>query len=349
MEHEICVGGTTALSCWREARIRVAESNASSPYDPNPRPLLVRMLFEGTDDLDLSALPVKTDITRLPRTVYSEDAAWLSDQLPHVLRPLVCCVASDAGRRFLTNAKTCILSGGFPEGSIYIERHGIWLPSPELLALLLCRSLPVGAALMAMAELGGYHAIGLEGLLVAAPPVTSSTAVGDYLERLRLYRADLGQRMPRGSSRASPLAALAIDGAASPAEAVLAYLLCLPREMGGYGLPRPELNRRIAVDNEVYVCDLSWNEGSCLLEYQGGAHLSAGRAAADMRKGNALRASGRTLLEAGRSELMSISGMDRLAGLLAGALGACVAPWSAEERALQVKLRTELFSAGLSA
>lgn len=121
MEHEICVGGTTALSCWREARICVAESNASSPYDPNPRPLLVRMLFEGTDDLDLSALPVKTDITRLPITVYSEDAAWLSDQLPHVLRPLVCCVASDAGRRFLTNAKTCILGGGFPEGSIYIE------------------------------------------------------------------------------------------------------------------------------------------------------------------------------------------------------------------------------------
>ena len=70
VEHEICVGSTPALSCWREARIRVAESNASSPYDPNPRPLLVRMLFEGTDDLDLSALPVKTDITRLPRTVY---------------------------------------------------------------------------------------------------------------------------------------------------------------------------------------------------------------------------------------------------------------------------------------
>lgn len=114
-------------------------------------------------------------------------------------------------------------------------------------------------------------------------------------------------------------------------------------------MPRPELNRRIAVDNEVYVCDLSWNEGSCLLEYQGGAHLSAGRAAVDMRKGNALRASGRTLLEAGRSELMSISGADRLAGLLAGALGAPVAPWSAEERALQVKLRAELFSAGLLA
>lgn len=67
VEHEICVGGTTALSCWREARIRVAESNASSPYDPNPRPLLVRMLFGGTVDLDLSALPVKTDITRLPK------------------------------------------------------------------------------------------------------------------------------------------------------------------------------------------------------------------------------------------------------------------------------------------
>ena len=75
MEHEICVGGTPALSCWREARIRVAESNASSPYDPKRSPLRVRMLFEGTADLDLSALPVKTDITSLPRTVYSEDAA----------------------------------------------------------------------------------------------------------------------------------------------------------------------------------------------------------------------------------------------------------------------------------
>lgn len=64
-----------------------------------------------------------------------------------------------------------------------------------------------------------------------------------------------------------------------------------------------------------------------------------------MAKGNALRAAGCALFEASKRDLMSLSGMDRLAGMIAGALGRELEPWTSENRKAQIKLRDELFSA----
>lgn len=344
MESEVCVGGMTALFCWREARVKVAAANAPSPYDPHPRPLLVRMLFDGIDGLDLSALPVPTAVCAAPSVLHAPDARELQCLLPATERPLSFYVSEEAGRGCTAGACASILGGPFPEGSFCGDARGFTLPSPELLPLLLGRVLPFGQLLMVVAELTGFYVLATEGLL-AAPPLVTVESIGEHCERLRTCRRAAGHRMPRGVAEAARVCALGLDGAASPAEAALAYLLCLPRELGGYGLPRPELNRKIEVGGKPYVCDLLWNDGACLLEYQGGLHLGKGRSAADMQKGNALRGAGCTLLEASRADIGSLSATDRLAGLLADALGCELASWSAEERAAQISLRSELLSA----
>lgn len=302
------------------------------------------MLFEGTDDLDLSALPAASDASALPGALHAGDARELQRLLPGARRPLCCYVSEDAGRGCMAAAKALTLHGPFPKGSFFDDARGFMVPAPELLALLLGREMPPGRLLMIAAELAGFY-VPMESGLIAAPPLMTTDSIAEYLESLRSYRRAAGCRMPRGFASAASLCSLPLGRAASPAEAALAYLLCLPRKMGGYGLPRPELNRRIVVDGAPYVCDLSWNGGSCLLEYQGGIHGQEARSATDMRKGNVLRGSGRTLLEAGSRDLMSITGMDRLAGLLANALGCSLATWSPEERAIQVELRAEVLSA----
>ena len=199
---------------------------------------------------------------------------------------------------------------------------------------------------MVASELCGFYSLGVSGgAMVAAPPVTTPARLAAYAEELVEYRQATARRIPRGSGRALAVIPRVCARAASPAEAACAYLLGLPREQGGYGLPAPLLNQDVEAMGERYVCDLVWGGGACLLEYQGAIHGSASRSAADMAKGNALRAAGCALFEASKRDLMSLSGMDRLAGMIAGALGRELEPWTSENRKAQIKLRDELFSA----
>lgn len=341
----LCVGGPSALECWREVRARIARANAPSPYDPRPVPLLVRLLTEEEPWLDLAALPRISDVTAAPPSVAAADVKSIA--LPAgISRPVTCLVQRDAGRHRIKGAKPAVLGGGFPSGSFVAFGDGIMGPSPELLFLLLGRSMTLGRLLMVASELCGFYALGVSGgAMVAAPPVATPDGLAAYSEGLLAYRQAVAQRMPRGSGQALALIPHVCARGASPAEAACAYLLGLPRELGGYGLPAPLLNRAVDAMGERYLCDLVWGDGSCLLEYQGSVHTTAPRSVADMAKGNALRAAGHTLFEASRRDLMSLSGMDRLAGMVAGALGCELEPWTDETRRAQVKLRGELFSA----
>ena len=91
-----------------------------------------------------------------------------------------------------------------------------------------------------------------------------------------------------------------------------------------------------------YICDLAWNDGACLLEYQGETHKQRWRCMADRRKHNALRGDGRVLLEAGRDDLMAFAGMNQLAGVLADVLGAHLPPATKEVLQRRIDLRLEV-------
>lgn len=339
----VCIGGHSALECWREVRSRISTANAPSPYDPNPIPLLVRLLTGDDANLDLAAMP-RPSGTRAAPTSLVASSIRETNELARLSRPLTCLVGRDVDRHLVTGAKASVLGGTFPLGSFVAYGPRTIAPSPELLLLLLGRTLSFGRLLMVAAEFCGFYFIDADGALGASPPLTSPTRIAEYSSALTRQRAEGGQRIPRGSGQTMAVVPHVCTRAASPAEAACAYLLGLSRELGGYGLPMPSLNQKVEAVGRDFICDLAWPKSDVFLEYQGRAHAGSSRTEADIAKGNALRAAGHMLFEAGRRDLMTVGGMDRLARLLADSMGCALEPWTAESRRAQTTLRREIFS-----
>lgn len=341
----LCLGDMTALEYWRQIRSGVAAANAPSEYDPQQTPLLVRLLFESDHRLDLSAMPKEASLAAVPQTLSSTLAVGATGGRFGLTLPLSCYVNSGKGRRYYAGIKTMTLGGSFPPGSFVGDLRGFAAPAPELLALLLGRVLAPGSLLMAISELCGFYSTGASGdQAFAVPQLTTLEKITAYARNLETSRRVACCRMPRGASSAVGLLPHVVERAASPAEAALALLLSLPFELGGFGLPAPALNQRIAVGGCEYVCDLSWNGGSCLLEYQGATHKQRWRRASDRRKANLLRVGGRLLLEAGRDDLMSFSGMNQLAESLASVLGVPLPPATRELLQRRIDLRSDVLA-----
>lgn len=89
-------------------------------------------------------------------------------------------------------------------------------------------------------------------------------------------------------------------GAASPAEARLCLAIVAPRTLGGQGLPKPELNAEILVENtgaaltqrRVIRPDEFWRELDFILEYMGYRHADVERMGEDASRDNTLSAMG---------------------------------------------------------
>lgn len=341
MGEVLCLGGLTVLEYWREVRARIAAANTPCEYDAASPPLLVRLLFEGEPSLDLRAMPLASALVAAPETLDSALAAGGLRACASLTVPLSCYVRSGGGRRRYAGIEAVALGGEFPAGSFVQDARGFVAPAPELLALLLGRVLSPGRLLMALSELCGLYALGVDGA-VAVPPLTTREKIGTYARELAALRRGVRQRAPRGMSGVLKILPYAAERAASPAEAAIALLLSTPPSMGGFGLPAASLNQKIVVAGGEYVCDLAWNDGACLLEYQGETHKQRWRRASDRRKHNALRGDGRVLLEAGRDDLVTFVGMNQLAEVLANVLGAPLSPATKEVLQRRIDLRSEV-------
>ena len=94
------------------------------------------------------------------------------------------------------------------------------------------------------------------------------------IERIRWYSQHV--RVRGGAGKLRDALCLAMEGSASPPETIMALMLSLPREMGGYGLGRPSLNARLDVkpvehDNvgkDVYFPDAFWQDAFADVEYE---------------------------------------------------------------------------------
>ncbi|WP_251230247.1 endonuclease domain-containing protein [Adlercreutzia aquisgranensis] len=88
-------------------------------------------------------------------------------------------------------------------------------------------------------------------------------------------------------------------------ETTLALLLCLPKQKGGMGLPKPEMNARITIPPNLrrlakrgYVrADLLWRRQKVLVEYDSDwAHANTRSLNADAAKRNVLQRMGYTVI-----------------------------------------------------
>ena len=134
-----------------------------------------------------------------------------------------------------------------------------------------------------------------------------------------------------GAARVRRCLELAFDGSASPRETTLALMLTLPPEMGGFGLPRPELNvdfdangMTVSGAQENVYPDLYWEDADLVLEYDSDEfHGKAGpkKWAEDAARANALTAAGYRVMRATGETVTSLVQLGLLARQLSVALG----------------------------
>ncbi len=162
------------------------------------------------------------------------------------------------------------------------------------------------------------------------PSVTFGTKPIITTDAFDKYLVDMGS--VRGIVRAREVAALAFAGAASPMETLLALMLTLPPRMGGFGLPRPQLNSDIPIDptkrellsQDALCADLCWTEQKVILEYYGwDEHFDAGpkKVAKDTSRANTLTALGWTVLHTTYEQVRTFAGISLLARQLSSILG----------------------------
>jgi hypothetical protein len=162
-----------------------------------------------------------------------------------------------------------------------------------------------------------------KGVVYGTRPLMSRQSFAEYLE---------GVNARKGIDRAFRVAELAFDKSASPMETALVLMLTLPVELGGFGLPRPELNGEIPleqafldlVSQEAFFADLLWADEQLIVEYYGWKdHFGAGptKVGRDAARANSLTSLGWTVLHVTYEQVRSVAGISLLARQVAHALG----------------------------
>lgn len=150
-----------------------------------------------------------------------------------------------------------------------------------------------------------------------------------------------------GRKRAMAVAPNVLEGAGSPMEAALALVLHAPCEAGGYGLAAPELNRSLPVEGDVrrlwpddhITPDLLWEDAKLAIEYDSDEHHTAGRRIAnDARRRDVLVELGYRVVTVTTEHMRSAREVERIAGIVARAVGADLAPQDEEARKARASL-----------
>ena len=137
-------------------------------------------------------------------------------------------------------------------------------------------------------------------------------------------------------------------------EVILALLITLPLKMGGYGLKAPVLNPRLDVFDMHFFTDggvtrddrfgdLVWQEAKLIVEYDSKAEHDDPKR--DVNRSNALVANGWKVITVYPEHVLNRAKCDQLAGEIAAALGEKRRSLPDGYRALQSRLREDIFTA----
>ena len=200
----------------------------------------------------------------------------------------------------------------------------VFVSSPLLLFVQMAGLLEIEHLIELGFELCGSYSLcphDLRGFCDADPLLTSRQIVAS-LER---------QKGMHGLKKARRGARYVLDGAASPRETAAAIMLCLPKSLGGYGLPRAQLNMAVPISAEdskrtgrrTIRCDMYWPKQKLALEYESDAFHNGDQAfARDSERRNDLRLLEVETATLTNGEIKNKQKMDRVAQGLQGRLGA---------------------------
>ncbi len=247
---------------------------------------------------------------------------YLAQCLPFLARPYHVAVGRLEDRRALRDARCHIAPPSALAAPHFLIASGVLLPSPELAFLEQCRGRTVPQAAAAASALCSSYALHVDGPGICERPPLASPA------SIRAACSAHGDLPGCGTvRRALPWIAAA---AASPRESALALVLSLPGRYGGYGLPLPWLNvpikmasrARGVADFARYIADLHWPSTRLIVEYDSDEHhLTSGQQRHDAVRRMALEEMGYRVLSVTRLQLNEPREMDKVAKVIALALG----------------------------
>jgi len=202
----------------------------------------------------------------------------IRDKLPSGLSsPLHIVVGSLSGMRKSRLIRARVHTGPPPEGCVVGIDEGVAVSSAPFCLFQMAGELPLIKLIELGFEFCGTYALAVgndynpgedtrDKTTYGRPPLTTKKAIKAFTNRMA------GVKGQQKVSRALPFIA---DGSGSPMETILCLLLALPYKYGGFGLPIPELNRRIDLGNvsrrrarsSYYKCDLFWPSANVAVEY----------------------------------------------------------------------------------
>ena len=176
-----------------------------------------------------------------------------------------------------------------PENAFFKTR-GVYVSSPEFMFLQMASELSIEQLIALGCELCGLYVLlpkgvehpgAAEGLPVRQSSLTSTSKIGSFLKKIG---------KAKGKDKALRALKYIVDGSRSPMETMVYMLLCLPAMLGGYGLPKPELNATILLDDEARIIarrkycegDLCWPSARLDIEYHGDVHVGAAQMKSDV-------------------------------------------------------------------
>lgn len=196
----------------------------------------------------------------------------------------------DSRRRRRSKSVAChIWQTNLPSNAFYRTR-GVYVSSPEFVFLQMAETLPLEQLIALGCELCGQYVLlpkgvkhpgSLDEMPKRLSPLTS-------VERIAAFLNDVGKA--NGKAKAKRSLRYTVNGSRSPMETMTYMLLCLPVMLGGYGLPKPELNATIPLDDEARAIakrrhcegDLCWVDPKLDIEYHGEVHVGAAQMKSDV-------------------------------------------------------------------
>ena len=298
---------------------------------------LIRYLrsINGEDGLVGSVLRKRTlnDAVNTVRKVNELDETaqrWLS----HVGMPIQAFVADRAKGTSAKRLITHVFSRPVPYGAFLDLGHGVCICTPQFSFLQMAAKFDlVDAVCFGMELCGTYSRWCLDrddvgdsrhlafgkgrGCAFDVPQVLQANRTLAFVERLSAFR---------GSKGARAALKLVRDNSASPMETAVYLLLCLPKRLGGYGLPKPVLNPKLLISNpdgvkERYP-DLFWLGKNIDVEYNSDAEHSGEWARyRDSKREVEFTVAHVKVLPLTRAQLMNVSEFDAFAQGLRRMLG----------------------------
>ena len=302
-------------------------------------------------------IPGRTPRTRRLRGAIHSNAGLseLSDDaqrlLSHVRGKIEAMVPSHQQATETSQLVTHEWTSAVPVGAFIDLGNGIYLSSPQFLFLQLGTQLShVEHVALGMELCGFYSRWGIPTRLNATANDEHKLATYGLKPSTSVQKLDAfvsRQTGKRGAQTARAALRRVLDSSASPMETAIYLLLCLPRSMGGRGLPAPVLNAKVRVTtsstHEERYPDLYWPTRFVDAEYQSDfAHSGDWARYRDSQREIELEAEKITVLPLTRKQLMDPDGFNAFAISVRRNLGVRSRPLPADWWAKYQELRETL-------